>query len=332
MKIDIYTHIMGEKFRKAFDKRIGPATMLSTSRASEAGMQQRNSIEKRLEVISKFDGMVHVLTPTGHTLEKYTSPQDASYLAQVYNDELAEMVEKHPEFIAFVACLPLNDIEACLKETERAVTQLGARGISVHTPINGRPLDMPELLPLYEMMLHYDLPIWIHPTRYVSQPDYDGEEESKYKIFHAFGWPYETSVAMCRLVCSGVLARFPNLKLITHHAGAMIPFLSGRLHMLQCPYELAGDNSGNEKEYKAGEDYFRLFYNDTAIYGNAAGLMCAYDFFGPDRLLFGSDCPYGPGMGEEYTRLAIEAINDMDIPAKDREKIFSGNARKLLNL
>ena len=79
-------------------------------------------------------------------------------------------------------------------------------------------------------MCQYDLPIWIHPQREVDYPDYRSEKISKYAMHSMLGWVYETSSAMVRLVLSGVLEKYPNLKFITHHGGAMIPFLQESGH------------------------------------------------------------------------------------------------------
>ena len=84
---------------------------------------------------------------------------------------------------------------------------------------------------------------------------------------------------------------------------------------------------------RAPLDYFRMFYNDLAIHGNLAGLMCAYAFFGAERLLFGTDFPLGDTeFGERNYRETISAVERMDITEAERQMIFAGNARDLLRL
>lgn len=336
MKIDIYTHIAPRKFIDAFAKRVGEKDLpefLVPRPAAQFVVDGRSNIDMRLEIMDKFPGLVHILTPTGHTVEKYESPDEPAYLAKIYNDEMAELVHKYPDkFVAAVACLPMNNVDASLKEIDRTINDLGFKGININTPVNGKPIDSPEFLPIYESISKYNLPIWIHPTRHYSVPDYVNENESKYGVFQVWGWPYETAVAMSRLVCSGIMAKYPNLKIITHHAGAMIPFLAGRIQLLRCSLEKTKTEREPSYEVKPVIDYFRAFYNDTAIYGNTAALMCAYDFFGADHLLFGTDMPYGPGIGEEFTRVTIEAIENMSIPESDKKKIFEGNAKTILQL
>jgi predicted TIM-barrel fold metal-dependent hydrolase len=83
------------------------------------------------------------------------------------------------------------------------------RGVYLHTPVDEKSLDAPEFLPLYDMMVEYDLPIVIHPMRKPTHPDYLTEKESKYNIFSMFGWPYDTSTAMARLVCTALWKIIP---------------------------------------------------------------------------------------------------------------------------
>jgi predicted TIM-barrel fold metal-dependent hydrolase len=338
LKIDIYTHVFPTRFLEGFKKRVGDPFNLgafSYRRGGEATKRRANvyDLNKRLEVMDKFPGLVHVLTPTGHTLEGQAKPADAVYLSQVYNDEMAELVLKYPDkFVAAVACLPLNDIDATMKEIDRTIKELGFKGIHIHTPINGRAIDLPEYWPIYEVMSKYDLPIWLHPTRHYTEPDYIDEDAAKYALFQVFGWPYATTLAMGRLVCSGLMGKYPNLKIITHHAGAMIPFCSGRFRLLETPYTYLDKNADPSLTNKPPADYFRRFYNDTALYGNSSALMCAYDFFGAEKLLFGTDTPYDWAFGEVFTNLTIDAIEGMNIPSSDKKKIYEDNARALLRL
>ena len=194
----------------------------------------------------------------------------------------------------------------------------------MYTPINNKPLDSAEFMPLYEKMAQYDLPIWIHPSRPVDYPDYLTETSSKYGIQVVFGWVYETTTAMVRLVMSGILEKIPNLKFITHHCGAMVPFLADRTEWFL---------SGGENLKKPHLDYFKLFYNDTALCGNTAGLMCSHAFFGADHILLGTDVPFDRGQhGEKATRDTIESIERMAISEAEKKMIFEDNARRLLHL
>src|SRR4026209_1101855 len=123
----------------------------------------------------------------------------------------------------------MNDPEAALKETQRAVGQLGAKGIQIHSNILGKPLGAAEFLPLFEAMVGYDLPIWLHPYRGADFPDYLTEQASEYEVRRPFGWPYDAGAAMARIVFAGLFDRWPSLKIIVHHMGAMVPYFAGRV-------------------------------------------------------------------------------------------------------
>jgi uncharacterized protein len=252
--------------------------------------------------------------------------------ARIANDSMAELVTKYPDrFVAGVASLPMNDMDASLEEADRAIQSLNLKGVQICSSINGKPLDSPEFFPLYEKMVNYDLPIWIHPGRGVRTPDYPGEKASKYQIWSIFGWPFETTAAMTRLIFSGVLNRYSSLKIITHHCGAMVPYFADRI---DCACDMAEMLKEPVKQAlnKPTLDYYRMFYNDTAVSGSRSALMCAYDFFGPEHILFGTDMPMDNEYGARLVRQTIEAIERMDIPDGDKKLIFEGNARRLLGL
>jgi predicted TIM-barrel fold metal-dependent hydrolase len=157
---------------------------------------------------------------------------------------MAELCQKYPSrFPSFVASLPLNNQGEALKEAERAVKQLGASGVQVFTNVTGKPLDDASVLPILEELARRDTVIWMHPTRGANLTDYASEHQSKFEIWWAFGWPYETSAAMARLVFSGIFDRQPELKIITHHMGGMVPYFEA--------YVRRGLHGGVEKSEEA---------------------------------------------------------------------------------
>ena len=315
IKIDIFNHVMPEKYRAALDKKAG----YTVHRQINALFPMLWDIEERFRMMDRFEGLRQVLTVVQPPLETVVDAPTAVGLARLANDEMADLVAKYPDrFIAAAACLPMNDPEAAVKEAERAVRELGFKGVQVFTPVGDKPLDAPEFLPLYEKMSGFDLPIWIHPTREPAVPEYRSEENSRYNLFAGLGWPYETSTAMARLVLSGLFDKLPNIKFIVHHCGAMIPYLITRL----CRQER------HDWLQRPTRDYFKLFYADTALQGNVPALMCGYAFFGEDHLLFGTDAPFGEGI---YDR-DIAAVESMEVTPAAKKKIFHRNANRLLNI
>ncbi len=329
-KIDIATHILPLKYKEVLFKKapVGSDIIRNINSTPTA-----YDLEQRFRIMDKFDGLTQVLTITSPPIEKFVDPDEAVDLAKLANDDMAELLVKHPDrFAAGVACLPMNNVDAALDEVDRAIKDLHFKGIEFHTPINDKPLDAPEFLPLFEKMSEYDLPIWIHPWRSKDYADYRTEDESLYRVFSVFGWPFETTIAMARIVFSGILEKYPNLKIITHHCGAMIPFFRERvIGSYDRIFSHVKDNV-RQGISKPHIEYFKMFYNDTAINGNTSALMCAHEFCGAEHLLFGTDMPYDTENGERNLRQVTEAIEKMEISNAEKEKIFSGNAIKLLKM
>ncbi len=331
MKIDIFAHILPLKYKEALDKISSAASkgFYSTQRV----LPTLFDLDYRFRIMDKFDDLMQVLTLSMPPVENFGDPKIAIDLSKQANDEMAELVLKYPDrFAAAVACLPMNNMDAALRETDRAIKDLKFRGIQVFTPTNGKPLDTPEFMPLFEKMCQYNLPIWLHPQRPQTYAEYDGEKESKYTIHGMLGWPYETSVAMVRLVFSGILEQYQSLKIITHHAGSMIPFFEKRISGWIDSHDTLLGRKDAEKLRKPIRDYFKMFYADTAIYGHTSGLMCCYNFFGADHVLFGTDMPWDNQLGLRYTKETIESINQMTISEAEKKLIFEHNARSLLRL
>ena len=145
-------------------------------------------------------------------------------------------------------------------------------------------------------------PIWIHPARGANHPDYLSETKSLYEIWWTFGWSYETAAAMARLVFSKTLDRHPDLKLIVHHFGGIVPMLEGRIGP---GWDQLGVRTSDE-DYQALKrslskrplDYFKQgFYADTAVFGSDAATVCGLAFYPHDRVVFASDCPFDPERG-----------------------------------
>jgi aminocarboxymuconate-semialdehyde decarboxylase len=323
MKIDIAAHILPQKYVDEMAKK-GPVPFQDLLNSYPTVVD----LDSRLRIMDKYPDMVQVLTMASPIVGP-----SAVEMAKIANDALAELVAHYPDrFVAAVAALPIGDMEATLKETDRAINELNLRGVLIRASIHGNPIDSPEYMPLYEKMSNYNLPIWIHPWRLDTVPDYTSEEKSKYMIWHVFGWVYETTVAMARLVFSGVLEKYPNLKFITHHCGAMIPFFEHRISLQYESAEIRRNINFRTGLTKSIIDYFRMFFADTAVNGSTAALMCGHAFFGPEQLLFGTDMPHDSQLGDSSIRETVKSIEDMNISESDKKKIFEDNARKLLRL
>src|SRR6266850_2989646 len=338
LKLDIFPHI----FPPAFFERVKAIAEQSPSLAAQIKRWLHIPVlwdlEARLRMMERFPGYKQILTLSLPAIE-FLAPHDQSpELARLANDGMAEIVAKHPKhFPAFVASLPMNNVPEALREMERAIEKLGAKGIQIFTNVNGRPLDEPEFYPIFERMVKkYDLPIWVHPSRTAKFADYPTEQKSKYEIYWLFGWPYETSAFMARLVFSQMFERLPKLKIITHHLGAMAPFLVNRIGYGMDQFgsrTVDEDYEGLLKRMKKRPlDFFRMFYGDTSVNGSASAIRCGLDFFGVDHVLFGTDCPFDPEGGPLFIRETFKAMDALKLKPGDRRKIYFGNAVNMLRL
>jgi predicted TIM-barrel fold metal-dependent hydrolase len=330
-KIDIFCHILPQRF---FDR------MVSIS-SRGAAMQKRvreipilTDLDVRLRLMDTFAPYQQVFSIATPALDTLAGPDQTPELARIANDGMAEIAARHPDrFPSFVASLPMNNPEASVQEIDRAIGTLGATGVQIFSNVGGRPLDDPAFEPVFRRMAELDLPIWLHPWRGPEVADYVTETTSKYDLWWVFGWPYETSCAMARIVFAGYFDKYPTLKVIVHHMGAMVPYFEMRVGpgLDQLGRRMEGDQAPPSLKRRP-YDYFKMFYTDTALFGAQAGMECGLKFFGPDRVLFASDMPFDPEKGPGYIRSTIACLEAMKLPGDDLQKIYEGNARRLLRL
>jgi len=329
MIVDIYTHIFPDRFFQELER--------GSPKLGNMGKRLR-SVRKLFDLDLRFkdmdeigDDYRQIISLPNPPIEDIAEGAAANNLAKVANDSMAELVAKHPKrFPAFAAAVNMNDVEFSIAEAERAF-RMGARGVQTFTNITGHPLDEPRFRPFFDAMAKHDLPIWIHPARTSAMADYVSEPRSRFEMWWCFGWPYETTIAMCRLVFDGIYDRHPKLKIITHHlGGGMIPFFDGRIG---AGMEVLGSRTSDEdystvlKSLKRPHlDYFREFYADTALFGAGNGLTCGLDFFGADRVVFSTDAPLGP------IAKTIAAVDALALDAGTRAKIMHGNAERLMKI
>jgi predicted TIM-barrel fold metal-dependent hydrolase len=334
VKLDAFCHVLPKPYFERL-QRISSARAANLLKRT-APIRSLWDVDERLRVIAPFDDYSQIISLASPPIEALGEPADTAALARLANDEMAELVRSRPEtFVGFVAGVPMNDVDATLAEIDRAVHELGALGIQIYTHVNGLPLDDPRFEPVFARMAELDRALWVHPARNSSWADYPTEDKSKFELWWLFGWPYDTSAFMARLVFSGILTRHPGLKVITHHAGGMVPFFSGRVGAGMDSFGARTPEGERELADSGLEgrpiDAFRRFYADTAVFGAPHALRCAYDFFGVHRMLFASDMPFDPVQGT-FIRDTIADVEALDISRRERERIYEGNARELLRL
>jgi aminocarboxymuconate-semialdehyde decarboxylase len=333
MIIDSYPHMYPKTYLKAVQDAFPTPTVefhLNNPRFYD--------VEARIRIMDKFRIDVQVINVAGGLpLHEPLSPDanskgQFSKLARLANEETANVVNTNQERFVGTATLPLHDIGGSLDELDRCVRDLGMKGVCIWTSNIPISMDSRDLDPLYQKMSKYDLPILIHPSfgHYVKEPE-------EFALGITLGWPFETAMAMARLVFGGVFQRFPNIKFVTHHAGSMIPYFSGRIMNF---YESVIDGSEasldglfyRRRLQKNPIEYFKLFHNDTAVSGFSPSLSVALAFFGPEHVMLGTDYPYGPKLGEGSLQYTLDSIERLGLEEKAKRAVLGENARKVFKL
>jgi aminocarboxymuconate-semialdehyde decarboxylase len=331
--IDAYNHF--------FPKRYYEALLETPAGRKDLGKRVRgipalSDLDLRLRVIEQFPDYTQVVSHGLPSVERLWGPDKSPEMAEIGNDGLAEVAAKNPKhFAGWSALLPMNAPDAAVKEAER-VLRNGANAIQLSTNVNGAPLDDESLWPIYEVIAKSGKPILLHPARTRDMPDYPTEKISKYEICSVLGWPYETGVTLARFVFSGIIDRYPGLKIIAHHLGGVIPYLEGRVAH---SFDQLGARTSDEdygailkRLKKRPYDYFKDFYGDTAVEGARAATVCGIDFFTPAHVLFASDCPFDKEKGPGYIRDTIKVLDSISLAPADKEKICYRNAQALFGL
>jgi predicted TIM-barrel fold metal-dependent hydrolase len=330
MRIDAYTHFIPEKYF---------AKMLEGNH-KDIGKRVReipciHDLDERLRIVDMFDDYAQILAYPMPPPERMYKPEQLEDMIRVMNDGFAEIVAKHPDrFPGFVAQAALLAPDGGVREAERAIKDLGAAGVQICTNINGMPLDRPEFEPFFAVMAKLGKPVWVHPARAANHADYLEETRSLYEIWWTFGWSYETAAFMARMVFSKMLDKYPDLKLITHHFGGIVPMLEGRIGPGQ---DQLGARTSDEdlgalrrSLKKRPLEYFKQdFYCDTAVFGSHAATVCGLAFFPLDNVVFASDCPFDPEKGTGYIRETLKILDSLDLSKDAREKIYYKNLERI---
>jgi len=262
-----------DAFNHFFPRRFFAGVLETPAARKDMGKRIRGipalwDLEVRLGIVDSFPDYSQILSLAMPAIDRLWDAEHAPEWARIGNDELAELVAKYPQrFPGYAASLPMNAPQAAIREAER-VLRNGANAIQLHTNVDGAPIDQDAFLPIYEIIAQSGRPILLHPIRTREMADYRTETVSKYEINSVIGWPFETGAALARLVFSGIMDRFPDLKVITHHLGGIIPYFEGRVGH---SWDQLGARTSDEdyasllkRLKKRPLDYFKEFYGDTA--------------------------------------------------------------------
>lgn len=332
-KIDVFNHIMPKDIFDQLQVWVPGHPIANLFK----GIPALWDLDEHFRVMDRFEGYEQILSLSNPPIETLGTPETTPAIAARVNDALSALCQRNADrFPGFIASLPMNNPEASAREAERAVRDLNARGVQLFTNVNGVPLSDPRFLPVFETMAGLDLPVWVHPMRLGNHADYATEDHSEAEIWFTFGWPYETGACMTRLIYSGIYDRFPNLKIISHHMGGVIPYFAGKVD-LGFSQVFTGTVDHNPAQEKYGlkrepREYYKLLYGDTATNGSLAAMRCGHDFFTTERSVFATDAPFDPEGGAHLIGGTIQALDALEISDEERVRIYYQNALDLMKM
>jgi predicted TIM-barrel fold metal-dependent hydrolase len=330
-RIDAHTHFSSLKVLDALEKEDGKPFVLSRTYRSRPALVDAKA---RLDILVRNEVDIHVLVPIPWLEAFPRIAHDralAPQFARMMNDEIAAVVAAHPKRFRGVALVASVDPDAMVAELTRCVKELGFVGAYLAVGPTAKRVDHPDFEPLYRAIVDLDVTLWLHPSR-PPLADYTDEKTSLYQVWQQMGWPYDTTAAMYRIVFSGVFERHPSIRIITHHHGGFVPYYQGGMRGSWAASEEEGTQL-SDKVSRPYIDHFKKFYCDTACKDFVPKVLeLALDFFGPERMLFGSDTPFGAGDGQSFTGGALRSIEAMQIAPEVRRTILSTNTQRILKI
>lgn len=323
MRIDCHSHIEIPEAISFLPKNTDPLASVSPKSKliqEQLTLSLRDQLEnphRRIADMEKMRLDLTILSIAPPHFYYNLEGEEAIGFAQRQNNRLAEISRAYPDRFVSMATVPLQNVEAAVAEMERAVVDLDMRGVEVGSNIRGRYLGDPVFWPFYEKVASLDVPIFIHPR------DVAGSERMKDFYFgNLIGNPLDTTIAAAHIIFSGVLDRFPGLKIILSHAGGCLPYICGRFrHGFDVRPEC------KEVIKKSPLDYVKKFYFDTITH-DSESLRFLISRVGADHVLIGTDYPYD--MGDLDPVRTLEELTELS--ADQSSKIMGENAASLFKI
>ena len=251
-----------------------------------------------------------------------------------WHDFCAELIEEYPNrFTGFATIDPLGG-EPAFDELERAVDDLGLKGVHIYTRNDGLFLDSEEMWPFYQKVSELDVPINVHIE---ARPNGFEALDAPYGLYYVAAREFDMAAATMRLIFGGVLEEFPELDFIMNHFGGGISSILDRFDLYtDLAQESAWEGGFYQDERRISKPYREYF---DELYFNLAGrgtgidsVKCALTNISPDRLMFGTDFPLNYDHDPEGANEYIDAIRGLDVPDEDIEKMLGGNAARVLDI
>jgi len=323
MKIDVHCHAWPQEYLQAFKEcysdaiefREDPQGKLPFGFPGARLFLPVWDHDQRLLEMDKARVDVGVLSaPTAYDRVDEHSPR----LCRILNDALAESCKRNPDRFKAYAHIPFSSMEVALGELSRAIAEPGFVGVVIGSNIGGRYPHTPDFLPFWEEVNRRRIPVFMHPN---DPPNYQDDEMPQ-----LLAYPFETTLSATKLLYSGLYERFPDIILILSHLGGALPYLARRIDM---GFELPSSSPKYKQLPRPPSDYLNKLYLDTAIARHRPAFECAKELVGIDHIVYGTD-QFFPGT--RFMDLTNEFLEGLGVSPVDREKIYSKNAERILNL
>lgn len=272
-------------------------------------------LDRQLEAMDALGHDISVVLSIGPLSIAFSElpVEEGRDLAMMWNEEMAGAQRRYPGRVWASAAVPLRDTGAALDVLDHAVSKLGLMGVNLPGSVGreGR-IDDERLEPFYKRVEELGLPIFLHPTDAVFADLLEGYNGA---LHLSLGRVVEVSVAASRLVLSGIMERYPGLKLVLSHTGGALPYQSGRMDK----------NTKTAGLPRPVSTYLKRMYTDT-VSPHSAGMKFAIEYYGIDNVMYGTDYPcWDPAT-------ALRLLDEIGLSSEDREKLFHENAIRILGL
>ena len=333
-KIDAYTHFAAPELMAFLAEQTGaPPFKQLFDKIPLLDCKNSACVESRIEYMKKEGVVGQILIPLPW-IEAcptvWSNPSLAARACRIANEAMAKfcssaLTSEGKRCFIGVALIPTVNEKVMMEEYKYAIDVLNLVGSALFVGPDAVPPDDVRFESLYMLSEINSSPIWLHPCRPQSHADYSrySDNGSMHAIWNSLGWVYDTSVAMVHIALSGVLQRYPKLKIVGHHGGGMIPFFTERFAV-----QMSNFNSSLEQQKF---DDLKRFYVDTATFGyQPMNIRQCLDFFEEGRVLFGTDTPMDMAVPGMFTRTACRSIEDLNLSESERDCIFFRNCMSFL--
>jgi aminocarboxymuconate-semialdehyde decarboxylase len=282
------------------------------------------TVENVLDAQRKAGIEISLVSNAAHYMRGKPANEELAAI-QRWTDYAAEIQEQHPGTLyALATVLPCGG-PRYLKEIERAILQFKLKGLFINSSHKGQYPDDDAARPFWELAQDLDVPVMIHPPHI----GFGEERMGEYRLASSVGRPFDLCLSLARLIVRGVLEDFPRLKIVASHGGGGICEVIGRMdyaYELQDEAYFLGSYAPMRIRH-APSHYLKMMYFDTVTY-HAPAARLVLDTVGADHVLYGSDAPPLTSLKSR----AIKLVEDLALPARDREAVFWRNAATLLKL